>query len=144
MSYRGAYISRMSAEQSSHAPFYSIVKNNPRYIEAGPDASMSVRISEEQTPHFLTYARTFVARMGLALMKYNQENSRHELATVPLVPFDRAWTDEALAEEIGLTAEELQAIRQALPDYHNLNNSRNQPGEQNNEYATMATDHRED
>lgn len=83
-------------------------------------SALSVPIPKEQFKDFHTYLCTFVARMGLALLKVSMDHDDGQLKTVPLVPFDRHWDDEALAELIGLTAEELDAIRAALPDYHGL------------------------
>lgn len=60
--------------------------------------------------------------MGLSLTKFGPNLVNGELKTVPLVPLDRHWTDEELAELIGLTAEELEIIRHTLPDYHGLLN----------------------
>lgn len=121
-SYRGAYIPCIAGSGSNHPDFYTIVKNNKRFIEAQPDTGLAAVMSESEVPFFHTYAHTFVARFGLALLKFCQHTDNGELALVPLVPFDRTWDDEALAELIGLTPEELTAIRAALPDYHGLLN----------------------
>lgn len=79
-----------------------------------------MKVLTENEKSFNSFAESFIARMGLMLSKYNQHNERGEMKTVPLVPFDRHWTDEELAELIGLTDEELNIIRSVLPDYHGL------------------------
>lgn len=119
-----------------------IVSNDPHGFSDG------LAVQTEATDHFYTYAQTFVARMGLALGKHHHNNARGAFRTVPRVPFDRTWTDTELATEIGLTQEEMLAIYQALPDYHHLlpqiNNSRRQPGDQNNDTTTMGSNRIQD
>lgn len=81
--------------------------------------SVQLRPSES-LEHFYSFAKTFVARFGLTFLKYNQHNENGELRAVPLVPFDKSWTDEELARAIGLTDEELNLIKSSLSDYHGL------------------------
>ena len=104
--------------------YYSIVtKDMPGFWEtvgAKHTTYWSLALKDTERSSFMSFAETFVARFGLVFLKYNQQNARGEYKTVPLVPFDRHWTDEALAELIGLTAEELDVIRNTLPDYHGL------------------------
>lgn len=112
MSYRGAYIPELCG-------LPVIVRSPKAYDSEARYKGRCVQLSQEEAEYFNTYAQTFVARMGLMLRKYGISND-FGYPTVPLVPFDRHWTDEALAAEIGLTSEELDAIRAALPDYHGL------------------------
>ena len=99
--------------------FFTLVSNNLDYVKDSDDAA-SVQITRDQYQNFYTYAKTFVARMGLALSKFNGNNHMGELRTVPLVSFDKVWTDEELAKLIGLTDDELQLIQTTLPDYHGV------------------------
>lgn len=118
MSYRGSYIQELRGN-IGHPTFFSLVSANTTYHREYSGSGRCVGVTEAESGHFYTYAQTFVARMGLALGKYEISNDNGH-PFIPLVPFDRHWTDEALAAEIGLTPEEMQAIYQALPDYHGL------------------------
>lgn len=114
---KGAYIQAIRGN-INEPDLHTLVSDNKKYHTAhAGDNGMCVCIPESQFDNFYTYAATFVARFGLALLKFDQNG---HFAAVPLVSFDRAWTDEALAELIGLTDEELAVIRSVLPDYHNL------------------------
>ena len=105
--------------------YFSIITNDmcgfiDRIKKRGKDEYRSLMIDQDKKESFFSFAKTFVARFGLVFIKINQLNSRGELKGVPLVPFDRLWTDEELAQLIGLTDEELEVIIKSLPDYHNL------------------------
>lgn len=67
-------------------------------------------------PSFYSYVKTAIARFGLGLSKIDVHIDSGELKTVPLVPFDRHWTDEELAVLIGLTDDELEVIYSVIPD----------------------------
>ena len=99
--------------------FYTLVSNNKDYAKENEKAA-AVLIPKTEYEYFYEYAKTFVVRMGLSLSKFNSNNHMGELRTVPVVPFDRMWSDEQLAKLIGLTDEELNLIRAILPDYHGL------------------------
>lgn len=116
----GAYIQGLRGNPGTDN-FYSIITTDTKYHRKnGGEKGLAVDVSEENFDNFYVYAATFIARFGLSLSKYNLHNDRGELKTVPLVPFDRNWTDEELAKLIGLTDEELSVIRSVLPDYHGL------------------------
>lgn len=115
--YRGAYVVAIRGGAAFYQRTLLVGKTTKEYTG---ESGLCARVTEAEAESFFCYAKTFVARAGLMLSKYNHHNDGGELATVPLVPFDRHWTDEDLAAEIGLTEEELTAIRAALPDYHGL------------------------
>jgi hypothetical protein len=100
--------------------FFTLVSNDPSYYGVRDDKDFGVYVELDEMPSLYSYLKTFFARFGLALSKFNGNNHMGELRTVPLVPFDRNWTDEELAELIGLTDEELNIIRTVLSDYHGL------------------------
>jgi hypothetical protein len=100
--------------------FFTLVSNDPSYYGVRDDKDFGVYVELDEMPSLYSYLKTFFARFGLALSKFNGNNHMGELRTVPLVPFDRNWTDEELAELIGLTDEELDIIRTVLSDYHGL------------------------
>lgn len=104
--------------------YYSIITSNmSSFLNSisRHDLYWSVKLSHTETVEsFYSFAKTFVARFGLCFLKYNQHNENGELRSVPLVPFDRIWTDKELAKLIGLTDDELALVQTVLPDYHGL------------------------
>jgi hypothetical protein len=54
------------------------------------------------------------------MYKTNLNNHIGEFKIVPLVRFDRVWTDEDLAIEIGISKDDLKQIQKILPDYYGL------------------------
>ena len=116
---KGAFIPSYSF---SGDQYYTMISNNPDHERIHDSAGIKMVIDLDQFEFFYGYIKTFVARFGLSLRKTNINLDRGELKSVPLVPFDRLWTDEELARLIGLTDEELEIIIKSLPDYHNLLN----------------------
>ena len=118
---QGAYIEGIRGHIGTD-DFFTIISDNEAQ-HASSDTKikgMSVDIKEDLMKYFFSYAKTFVARYGLAMTKFNQHNDTGELKTVPLVTFNRDWSDEELAKLIGLTDDELMFIRSTLPDFHGL------------------------
>lgn len=69
--------------------------------------------------NFFDYAQSYVARMGLALLKFTLNNHSGELRLVPLVDFTRTWSDDELYSLLNLTDEEVATIEALLPNFHN-------------------------
>ena len=74
--------------------------------------------NNKQIKNVYSYLKTFVARFGLSLVKTNANNHMGEFAKVPLVDFDKKWTDEMLIKELGLTKKEMKIIVDSLGYYH--------------------------
>ena len=70
--------------------------------------------NNKQIKNVYSYLKTFVARFGLSLVKINPNNHRGEFAKVPLVNFNKQWTDEMLIKELGLTQKEFKTIVKTL------------------------------
>jgi hypothetical protein len=118
---QGAYIQGIRGHIGTDDFFTIISDNESQHVSSDTKVKgMSVDIEEDLMKYFFSYAKTFIARYGLAMTKFNQHNDTGELKTVPLVSFDRDWSDEDLAKLIGLTDEELTLIRSVLPDFHGL------------------------
>ena len=64
------------------------------------------------------YLKSFVARMGLSFTKYNQHLESGELKTVPLINFDKKYTDQELYELLELNSEEIEAINSVISNYY--------------------------
>jgi precorrin-6B methylase 2 len=99
--------------------FYTMVTRNKDYhkVEA---SCFGFEIEQSQEKSMYSYLTSFVARFALSIYKTNTNNHVGEMRIVPLVPFDRIWTDEMLAKEMGITPKELDSIKQILPNYYNL------------------------
>jgi hypothetical protein len=55
-----------------------------------------------------------VARFGLALLKFSQNTANKEFALVPLVDFDKFYTDENLCKLLKLTKNEFAEIKKVI------------------------------
>lgn len=73
--------------------------------------------SKEEAESCLSYLKTNFARACLYIFKYNLHVYPDQLSTVPLVPFDRTWTDEMLKEYFKLSEDECSYI-DSLPKYY--------------------------
>ena len=86
-----------------------------RSINEKHDYGIEVK-SNQQIKNVYTYLKTYVARFGLALLKINQHNGPFK--KVPLVDFDKVWTDEMLIKELKLTKKEVYIMKKVLGNYH--------------------------
>ena len=80
--------------------------------------------------HFLFYNKTEaincrdymmlkLVRFCLSVYKMNEDLRSAALASVPYMPtYDKPWTNEEVAKEIGLTDEELQWCLDKIPNYY--------------------------
>jgi len=78
------------------------------------------QIKSEQEKFMYSYLTSFLARFALSIYKTNTNMHRGEMRIIPLMPFDRIWTDEMIAKEWGITNIELDAIKKILPNYYNI------------------------
>jgi len=117
----GAHVQKIRGHIGTN-DFFTLISNNESHQVSSnkKTGGMSILMEESQLKGFFSYAKTFVARYGLAMNKFNQHIDCGALKVVPLVPFDRQWTDEELAKLIGLTDDEINLIRSVLPDFHGL------------------------
>ena len=71
--------------------------------------------NNKQIKNVYSYLTTFVARFGLSLTKINANNhTGRQFRRVPLVNFNKQWTDEMLIKELGLTQKEFKTIVKTL------------------------------
>jgi hypothetical protein len=73
--------------------------------------------TEEQAKSCMSYLRTNFARACLSLFKYNLNIYNDQMSTVPLVEFDRDWTDSKLCEYFNLTSEQMEFVN-SFPAYY--------------------------
>lgn len=64
------------------------------------------------------YLKSYVARFGLALLKFSQNTKNKEFALVPIVDFKKKYTDEDLFNLLGLTTDEVDTIKKVISNYY--------------------------
>ena len=75
--------------------------------------------SNKQIKNVYAYLKTYIARFGLALLKINPNNHTGRFfRKVPLVDFNKKWSDEMLKKELKLTNSEMKFIMKLLGNYH--------------------------
>ena len=106
------------------ADFYTFVPSNPKIssfytndISEKREYGIKVK-NNKQIKNVYSYIQTYVARFGLALTKITFHHNRKTLVRVPLVDFNKNWTDDMLIKEIGLTQKEVKLIKNFLGNYH--------------------------
>jgi len=102
--------------------FYSFIQLTDESIHIGTDTKYPIKFffkTENEAINFKDYLKTKIARFCLSIYKINQNTDSGELASVPYMPtYERPWTDEAVAAELGLTDEELAWAINWIPDYY--------------------------
>ena len=78
--------------------------------------------TEKEVEFIYQYLMTNPARFGLALLMFSTDLKGGALGLVPLVDFNRVWTDEEIYDLIGLSATERQVIDSTIPDYYSRKN----------------------
>jgi hypothetical protein len=97
--------------------FYTLISKDSKYYTA--DGTFGVRVKNKtQRENFFVYAKSNVARFGLALLKFNLSLNRGELAMIPMVDLDYQYEEEYLYELLGLTKKEIKVIEDFLPNYY--------------------------
>jgi hypothetical protein len=97
--------------------FYTIVQRDASAHSIG-NHNFGFLIEKGQEKSVYSYLKSFVARYALSIYKTNTNNHMGEFKIVPLVPFDRIWTDEMLCEEIGIADSEYEEILKHIPEYY--------------------------
>ena len=105
----------MSAVQGTSAAIETKFLSNP--IVAGPGEACSETYilagqfpDQETAENCASLLRTRLARFLVSLRKPAQHASKDVYGFIPMVPLDRAWTDEDLYERYGLNEEEIAFI----------------------------------
>lgn len=75
--------------------------------------------TEKECEHFVSYLILKLPRFCLSIYKINQHQDSGELASVPYMPtYEHSWTNKTVAEELGLTEEELMWAIKWVPNYY--------------------------
>ena len=72
--------------------------------------------SREEAELFVAYLRTRFVRFLISLRKVTQHATRGVYASVPDIPLDRVWTDEALYQRYDITADEQAFIEETVKE----------------------------
>lgn len=81
--------------------------------------------SDKMVENIYDYFTLNFTRFGLAIYKFAGDLHGGAMGCVPLVPFNKKYTDDELYDMIGLTKKERKAINDFLPDYYGRYNSSN-------------------
>jgi hypothetical protein len=81
--------------------------------------------SDKMVANIYDYFTLNFTRFGLAIYKFAGDLHGGAMGCVPLVPFNKKYTDDELYDMIGLTAKERKAINDFLPDYYGRYNKGN-------------------
>lgn len=73
--------------------------------------------TEAEAANYALYLRTRFVRFLVSLRKSTQDAARGVYAFVPDLPLDRGWTDAALYERYGLTADEIAFIESQVAEH---------------------------
>lgn len=81
--------------------------------------------SDEIVENIYDYLTLNFTRFGLAIYKFAGDLHGGAMGGVPLVPFNKKYTDDELYDMIGLTKKERKTINDFLPDYYDRYNKDN-------------------
>jgi hypothetical protein len=81
--------------------------------------------SDKMVENIYDYFTLNFTRFGLAIYKFAGDLHGGAMGGVPLVPFNKKYTDDELYDMIGLTKKERKAINDFLPDYYDRYNKGN-------------------
>ncbi len=87
--------------------------------------------SETEARHLTAYMRTRFVRFLVSLRKITQNITRDSYRFVPLLPMNRAWTDEDLYKRYGITSKQIAFIESLIAE--RPRDEAGDPGEEDNE-----------
>jgi hypothetical protein len=112
-----AVLGKIRGTRPTDDDFYTFIplrKNRAGY-GISKEASFGVEIShDKEAAHVYDYLESYVARFGLALLKFSQNTANKEFALVPLVTFDQHYTDADLGNMLDLTKDEMDEIKRVI------------------------------
>ena len=93
-------------------------KNQSPSKEFKKTDKFGIRCSEKEAYFVEQYLKTRVVRFAVSLLKFGIHNENGEIRLVPIVPFDRIWTDEMLKTRFEITDAEYDEICKVIPVYY--------------------------
>jgi hypothetical protein len=112
-----AVLGKIRGTRPTDDDFYTFIplRENRTGYGASKNTDFGVKIdSAEQVTYVYDYLESYVARFGLALLKFSQNTANKEFALVPLVDFDKLYTDNELYKMLDLTDDEISEIKKVI------------------------------
>jgi|688.fasta_scaffold48974_6 hypothetical protein len=112
-----AHLGKIRGTRPTDDDFYTFIPLRENRTDYGlsKDSTFGVSVSSKNEVNFVyDYLESYVARFGLALLKFSQNTANKEFALVPLVDFDKFYTDEDLRQMLKLTKSELVEIKKVI------------------------------
>jgi len=112
-----AHLGKIRGTRPTDDDFYTFIPLRENREDYGlfKDSTFGVVVSSKNEVNFVyDYLESYVARFGLALRKFSQNTANKEFALVPLVKFDKFYTDEDLRQMLKLTRAELEVIKKVI------------------------------
>lgn len=112
-----AHLGKIRGTRPTDNDFYTFIplRENRDDYGLSKDSTFGVSVSSKNEVNFVyDYLESYVARFGLALLKFSQNTANKEFALVPLVDFDKFYTDEDLRQMLDLTKAELEVMKKVI------------------------------
>jgi hypothetical protein len=112
-----ASLGKIRGTRPTDDDFYTFIplRENRADYGASKTSSFGVKVSSKKEAEYVyDYLESYIARFGLALLKFSQNTANKEFALVPLVKFDQNYTDAALAKILKLSKAEMAEIRKVI------------------------------
>lgn len=112
-----ASLGKIRGTRPTDDDFYTFIplRENRDGYGASTSSTFGVKISSKKEVDFVyNYLESYVARFGLALLKFSQNTANKEFALVPLVTFDKNYKDEELCNLLGITPDEFLEIKKVI------------------------------
>ena len=112
-----AVLGKIRGTRPTDDDFYTFIPlpGNRKGYGASKETDFGVKIKTiKEADYVYNYLESYVARFGLALLKFSQNTANKEFALVPLVPFTKNYTDNELYKMVGLTKQEVIEIKKVI------------------------------
>lgn len=112
-----AHLGKIRGTRPTDDDFYTFIplRENRDDYGLSKDSTFGVGVSSKNEVDFVyDYLESYVARFGLALLKFSQNTANKEFALVPLVDFDKFYSDDALCKLLKLTKNEFNEIKKVI------------------------------
>jgi len=112
-----AHLGKIRGTRPTDDDFYTFIplRGNRSDYGFSKSSTFGVSVSLKKEVDFVyDYLESYIARFGLALLKFSQNTANKEFALVPLVDFDKFYTDEDLRQMLKLTKSELAEIKKVI------------------------------
>jgi hypothetical protein len=112
-----ASLGKIRGTRPTDDDFYTFIplRENRADYGASTNSNFGVKVSSKKEAEYVyNYLESYIARFGLALLKFSQNTANKEFALVPLVQFNQNYTDADLAKILKLSKIEMAEIRKVI------------------------------